>query len=157
MGGWLNAPRAARRFRVLRAGVEVPLPAFGRPRYGLLRLLAVRRPDLVPHDVLADRPLARPGTGLTRQETSMRWYRARTAVGDPGSWSPGRAGTLGPHGGRRGFRTGLPCAAAADPAAALGAATVALELWGEPLCPRTPTPTGPRAARAVAAGPGRGG
>ncbi len=55
------------RFRVRRDGEEIPPAAFGgRKVRTLLRVLAVRRPDLVPHDVLAealwpDRPPGRPG------------------------------------------------------------------------------------------------
>ncbi|MBC3193479.1 AAA family ATPase [Pseudonocardia sp. C8] len=127
------------RFRVLRAGVEVPPPAFGgRKVRTLLRLLAVRRPDLVPHDVLADalwpdRVPADPAGNL-----NVLVHRARTAVGDPGLVVTGPGGyALGPctvdaeeflAATARARR-----AAAADPAGALRAATVALELWGEPL------------------------
>ena len=43
------------RFQVRRDGEEVPPAAFsGRKVRTLLRVLAVRRPDLVPHDALAE-------------------------------------------------------------------------------------------------------
>ena len=43
------------RFQVRRDGEEVPPAAFGgRKVRTLLRVLAVRRPDLVPHEVLAE-------------------------------------------------------------------------------------------------------
>jgi len=43
------------RFRVYRGGEEIPAAAFGgRKVRTLVRVLAVRRPDLVPHEALAE-------------------------------------------------------------------------------------------------------
>ena len=92
------------RFQVRRDGEEVPPSAFGgRKVRTLLRVLAVRRPDLVPHEVLAealwpDQQPADPAANLTVLVT-----RARRALADPEAvvTGPGglRAGAV--HGGRR--------------------------------------------------------
>src|ERR1700712_5612651 len=72
------------RFQVRRDGVEVPAAAFGgRKVRTLLRVLAVRRPDLVPHEALAealwpDRLPADPVANL-----GVLVNRARRALGDP--------------------------------------------------------------------------
>ena len=72
------------RFQVRRDGEEMPPAAFGgRKVRTLLRVLAVRRPDLVPHDVLADalwpdRLPADPAGNL-----GVLVNRARRALGDP--------------------------------------------------------------------------
>ena len=120
------------RFQARRGDAEVPPAAFGgRKARTLLRVLAVRRPDLVPHDALADalwpdRLPADPATNL-----GVLVNRARRALGDPGVIVTGSGGyALG------------PCVvdvdeflAAVDRArAGDGAACVeALALWGEPL------------------------
>jgi DNA-binding SARP family transcriptional activator/tetratricopeptide (TPR) repeat protein len=130
------------RFQVRRDGEEVPPAAFGgRKVRTLLRVLAVRRPDLVPHDVLAealwpDRQPADPVANLNVLVT-----RARRAV-------PGLVVT-----GPGGYALG-PCAVDVDeflalaereqralregrPDDALRAGEAALELWGEPLAEDT--------------------
>src|SRR5579859_4751466 len=72
------------RFQVLRDGAEVPPAAFGgRKTRALLRVLAVRSPDLVPHDALAealwpDRLPADPAANL-----GVLVNRARRALDDP--------------------------------------------------------------------------
>src|SRR3954470_23818077 len=72
------------RFQVHRDGREVPATAFGgRKVRALLRVLAVRRPGVVPHDVLAealwpDHLPADPAGNL-----NVLGNRARRAVGDP--------------------------------------------------------------------------
>ena len=81
------------RFQVRRDGEEVPPAAFGgRKVRTLLRVLAVRRPDLVPHDALAemlwpDRLPADPVANL-----NVLVNRARRAVGEPASIVTGTAG-----------------------------------------------------------------
>src|SRR3954451_11862065 len=86
------------RFQVRRNGEEVPPAAFGgRKVRTLLRVLAVRRPDLVPHDVLAealwpDRQPADPVATLAVLVT-----RARHALAEPGAVVTGTGGyALGP-------------------------------------------------------------
>jgi len=120
------------RFQARRGDAEVPPAAFGgRKARTLLRVLAVRRPDLVPHDALADalwpdRLPADPATNL-----GVLVNRARRALGDPGVIVTGSGG----------YALGA-CAvdvdeflAAVDRArAGDGAACAeALALWGEPL------------------------
>jgi DNA-binding SARP family transcriptional activator/tetratricopeptide (TPR) repeat protein len=128
------------RFQVRRDGEEVPPTAFGgRKVRSLLRVLAVRRPDLVPHDVLAealwpDRQPADPVANLNVLVT-----RARRALGDPTAVVTGPGGyALGPcavdvteflalaEQGRRALREG-------HPVEARQACAAALALWGEPL------------------------
>ena len=128
------------RFQVRRDGEEVPPSAFGgRKVRTLLRILAVRRPDLVPHEVLAealwpDQQPADPAANLTVLVT-----RARRALAAPEAVVTGPGGyALGPctvdvveflgldRDARGALRAGRPDAAARDCAAALGT-------WGEPL------------------------
>src|SRR3954465_6859399 len=81
------------RFQARPGGEEVPPAAFGgRKVRTLLRVLAVRRPNLVPHDVLVealwpDRPPADPVANL-----NVLVNRARRAVGDPGVVVTGTSG-----------------------------------------------------------------
>ena len=120
------------RFQARRGDAEVPPAAFGgRKARTLLRVLAVRRPDLVPHDALADalwpdRLPSDPATNL-----GVLVNRARRALGDPRVIVTGSGG----------YALGA-CAvdvdeflAAVDRArAGDGAACAeALALWGEPL------------------------
>ena len=128
------------RFQVRRDGEEVPPAAFGgRKVRTLLRVLAVRRPDLVPHEVLAealwpDQQPADPAANITVLVT-----RARRALAVPEAVVTGPGGyALGPctvdvaeflalaQQARQGLREGRPADAGRDCAAALG-------LWGEPL------------------------
>src|SRR3954471_13739668 len=102
------------RFQARRGGAEVPPAAFGgRKVRALLRVLAVRRPDLVPHDALADalwpdRMPADPATNL-----GVLVNRARRALGDPRVVVTGSGG-----GGRRaGVVDGDECHATAELAA----------------------------------------
>ncbi|HEY0816666.1 MAG TPA: BTAD domain-containing putative transcriptional regulator, partial [Pseudonocardia sp.] len=125
------------RFQARRGGEEVPPAAFGgRKVRTLLRVLAVRRPDLVPHDALADvlwpdRLPADPATNL-----GVLVNRARRALGDPativtgsGGYALGRCGVDVEE-----FLAALNRArAAADPATAARACATALAMWGEPL------------------------
>ncbi len=120
------------RFQARRGDAEVPPAAFGgRKVRALLRILAVRRPDLVSHDALAealwpDRLPADPATNL-----GVLVNRARRALGDP------RVIVTGSGGYALGdcavdvdeFLAALARARADDPAAA----AEALALWGEPL------------------------
>ena len=131
------------RFQVRLGGVEVAPTAFGgRKVRTLLRVLAVRYPDLVTHEVLAeavwpDRLPADPAANL-----GVLVNRARRAVGDPTVIVTGSGGyALG------------DCAVdvtefldaaertrtATDHAAVLRAAADALQLWGEPLVEDTYT------------------
>ena len=130
------------RFQVRRGGEEVPPAAFGgRKVRTLLRVLAVRRPDLVPHEALAealwpDRLPADPAANL-----GVLVNRARRALGDPALIVTGTGGyALGavqPS-------TSTEFLAAIDApgrptttpvrCAARGAA---LQLWGEPLAEDT--------------------
>jgi DNA-binding SARP family transcriptional activator/tetratricopeptide (TPR) repeat protein len=125
------------RFQVRRDGEEVPPASFGgRKVRTLLRLLAVRAPDLVPHDVLAealwpDRLPADPPGNL-----GVLVNRARRAVGDPGLVVTGAGGyALGPC--RVDVAEFLDLLARARsggaPGATLRAAEAALRLWGDPL------------------------
>ncbi len=125
------------RFQARRGGEEVPPAAFGgRKVRTLLRVLAIRRPDLVPHDALADvlwpdRLPADPATNL-----GVLVNRARRALGDPAVIVTGSGGyALGPCAvDVDEFLAALDRArAATDPAAAARACATALELWGEPL------------------------
>jgi DNA-binding SARP family transcriptional activator/tetratricopeptide (TPR) repeat protein len=126
------------RFQVRRDGEEVPPAAFGgRKVRTLLRVLAVRHPDLVPHDALADavwpdRLPADPAANL-----SVLVTRARRAVADPALVVTGTAGyALGDCTvDLAEFLAAVDRARTAgdDHAAALRAASVALALWGEPL------------------------
>lgn len=130
------------RFQVRRDGDEVPPAAFGgRKVRTLLRVLAVRRPDLVPHGVLADalwpdRLPADPAANL-----GVLVNRARRALGDPGLVVTGAGGyALGPcRVDVAEFRAALDRARAAgdDHPAALRACSAALGLWGEPLAEDT--------------------
>ena len=132
------------RFQVRRDGEEVPPAAFGgRKVRTLLRVLAVRRPDLVPHEVLAealwpDQQPADPAGNLAVLVT-----RARRALGVPEAVVTGPAGyALGPctvdvaeflvlaQQARQALREGRPADAGRGCAAALG-------LWGEPLAEDT--------------------
>ena len=132
------------RFQVRRDGEEVPPAAFGgRKVRTLLRVLAVRRPDLVPHEVLAealwpDQQPADPAANITVLVT-----RARRALAVPEAVVTGPRGyALGPctvdiaeflvlaQQARQGLREGRPADAGRDCAAALG-------LWGEPLAEDT--------------------
>ena len=132
------------RFQVRRDGEEVPPAAFGgRKVRTLLRVLAVRRPDLVPHEVLAealwpDQQPADPAANITVLVT-----RARRALAVPEAVVTGPGGyALGPctvdvaeflvlaQQARQGLREGRPADAGRDCAAALG-------LWGEPLAEDT--------------------
>lgn len=133
------------RFQVRRHGEEIPPARFGgRKVRALLRVLAVRAPDLVPHEVLIealwpDRLPADPAGNL-----GVLVNRARRAVGDPGLVVTGTGGyALGPCAvDVAEFLAGLAAARQAldsrdDPAAALRAAGAALALWGEPLAEDT--------------------
>ena len=129
------------RFQVRRDGEEVPPAAFGgRKVRTLLRVLAVRRPDLVPHDALAemlwpDRLPADPVANL-----NVLVNRARRAVGEPASIVTGTAGyALGAVGlDIAEFDAALRRArSAGSPAEVLAAASAALSLWGEPLAEDT--------------------
>jgi len=132
------------RFQVRRDGEEVPPAAFGgRKVRTLLRVLAVRRPDLVPHEVLAealwpDQQPADPAANITVLVT-----RARRALAVPEAVVTGPGGyALGPctvdvaeflvlaQQARQRLREGRPADAGRDCAAAL-------ELWGEPLAEDT--------------------
>src|SRR3954447_15488887 len=125
------------RFQVRRGGVEVAPAAFGgRKVRTLLRVLAVRHPDLVTHEVLAealwpDRLPADPVANL-----GVLVNRARRALGDPALVVTGSGGyALGDC--RLDVTDSLAAldrahAAGDDHAAALRAASEALKLWGEP-------------------------
>jgi DNA-binding SARP family transcriptional activator/tetratricopeptide (TPR) repeat protein len=127
------------RFQVRCDGAEVPPVAFGgRKVRALLRVLAVRRPDLVPHDVLAealwpDRQPADPVANLGVLVTRARHVLAPEAVvTGPGGYALGPctvdiAEFLALAGqGRRALRDGRPDEAHE-------ACTTALALWGDPL------------------------
>jgi DNA-binding SARP family transcriptional activator/tetratricopeptide (TPR) repeat protein len=125
------------RFQVRLDGEEVPPAAFGgRKVRMLLRVLAVRRPDLVPHEVLADalwpdRLPADPAANL-----GVLVNRARRAVGDAAVIVTGTGGyALGDC--TVDVAEFLVAVAAARTAgghrSTLRAASTALELWGEPL------------------------
>lgn len=131
------------RFQVRRDGEEVPPAAFGgRKVRTLLRVLAVRRPDLVPHDVLAealwpDRLPADPVANL-----GVLVNRARRALGDPtlivtgtGGYALSNACTVD----ITEFLAAIEQARRAgdDHAATLRACRTALGLWGEPLAEDT--------------------
>ncbi|HEU5111212.1 MAG TPA: winged helix-turn-helix domain-containing protein, partial [Micromonosporaceae bacterium] len=81
------------RFRVYSGAEEVPVAAFGgRKVRTLLRVLAVRRPDLVSYDALAealwaDRPPADPAANL-----NVLVNRARRALGDGAAVVTGTGG-----------------------------------------------------------------
>jgi DNA-binding SARP family transcriptional activator len=130
------------RFQVRRGGEEVPQAAFGgRKVRTLVRVLAVRRPDLVPHEALAealwpDRLPADPAANL-----GVLVNRARRALGGSelivtgtGGYALGECAIDAAE-----FLTALERARAAgdDDAAALRACTAALALWGEPLAEDT--------------------
>jgi DNA-binding SARP family transcriptional activator/tetratricopeptide (TPR) repeat protein len=131
------------RFQVRRDGEEVPPAAFGgRKVRTLLRVLAVRRPDLVPHEVLAevlwpDRLPADPVANL-----GVLVNRARRALGDStlivtgtGGYALSRACTVDV----TDFLAAIERARMAgdDHAAALRACRSVLALWGEPLAEDT--------------------
>src|SRR3954454_11071337 len=81
------------RFQVHRDGEEIPAAAFGgRKVRTLLRVLAVRRPDLVSYDALADalwadQPPVDPAANLNVLVT-----RARRALADPATVITGSGG-----------------------------------------------------------------
>src|SRR3954464_4201293 len=122
------------RFQVRRDGEEVPPAAFGgRKVRTLLRVLAVRRPDLVPREVLAealwpDRLPADPAGNL-----GVLVNRARRALGDPalivtgsGGYALGRCTVDVDE-----FMAAVSRArAGADPAAVARACAAALAMWG---------------------------
>src|SRR5205823_2588200 len=126
------------RFQVRRDGQEVPAAAFGgRKVRTLLRVLAVRRPDLVPHEVLGealwpDRLPADPVANL-----GVLVNRARRALGDPALIVTGAGGyALG-----QGFvidaveflaAVERARASGEDHAARIQACREALAMWGEP-------------------------
>lgn len=127
------------RFQVRRDGVEVPAAAFGgRKVRTLLRVLAVRRPDLVSHEALAealwpDRLPADPVANL-----GVLVNRARRALGDStlivtgtGGYALGGACTVDV----TEFLAAVDLARTAgdDHAATLRACRTAARLWGEPL------------------------
>src|SRR4051794_41033163 len=131
------------RFQVRRNGEEVPPAAFGgRKVRTLLRVLAVRRPDLVPHEVLAealwpDRLPADPVANL-----GVLVNRARRGLGDPslivtgtGGYALGAACTVD----TTGFLAAIEQArmAGEDHVATLRACRSVLALWGEPLAEDT--------------------
>jgi DNA-binding SARP family transcriptional activator/tetratricopeptide (TPR) repeat protein len=126
------------RFQVRRGGDEVPPAAFGgRKARTMLRVLAVRRPDLVPHDTLAEavwpnRLPADPAANL-----SVLVTRARRAVRDHAFVITGTSGyALGDCTvDVAEFLAAVDRARSArdDPTTALHAASAALALWGEPL------------------------
>jgi DNA-binding SARP family transcriptional activator/tetratricopeptide (TPR) repeat protein len=129
------------RFQVRRDGEEIPPAAFGgRKVRALLRVLAVRRPDLVPHAALAealwpDRMPADPTANL-----GVLINRARRALGDPALIVTGTGGyALGDCAvDVTDFLAAVERArATADPGVALRAVTAALALWGEPLAEDT--------------------
>src|SRR4051812_21618365 len=125
------------RFQVRRNGEEVPPAAFGgRKVRALLRVLAVRSPDLVTHEALAealwpDRLPADPAANL-----GVLVNRARRALGDPAVIITGSGGyALG--GCTVDVTEFLEAAerarAATDDTSATRFAEAALHLWGEPL------------------------
>ncbi|GEC21232.1 hypothetical protein PHY01_35150 [Pseudonocardia hydrocarbonoxydans] len=125
------------RFQVRRGGREVPPAAFGgRKVRTLLRVLAVRRPDLVPHEVLADalwpdRLPADPAANL-----GVLVNRARRALGDPALIVTGTGGyALGDCAvDVAEFLAAVEESRTATTApAVLRAASAALALWGDPL------------------------
>jgi DNA-binding SARP family transcriptional activator/tetratricopeptide (TPR) repeat protein len=130
------------RFQVRRGGEEIPPAAFGgRKVRTLLRVLAVRCPDLVPHEALADalwpdRLPADPAGNL-----GVLVNRARRALCDPALIVTGSGGyalgmcTVDV----AEFLSALARArdAVDEPAVALRAATAALALWAEPLAEDT--------------------
>ncbi|MDN5750970.1 MAG: hypothetical protein L0H64_21090, partial [Pseudonocardia sp.] len=124
------------RFQVRRDGQEVPPAAFGgRKVRTLLRVLAVRATDLIPHGELAealwpDRLPADPVANL-----NVLVNRARRATGDPRLIVTGTGGyALGPCVvDVTEFLAAADRAAAGEHPAALRACSAALALWGEPL------------------------
>jgi len=86
------------RFQVRRDGEEVPPVAFGgRKVRTLLRVLAVRRPDLVPYEVLAEAlwPDHQPADPVANLAVLVT--RARRAIGVPEAVVTGVGGyALGP-------------------------------------------------------------
>jgi DNA-binding SARP family transcriptional activator/tetratricopeptide (TPR) repeat protein len=141
------------RFRVFRGEEEIPAAAFGgRKVRALLRVLAVRSPDLVTYDALADalwadRPPADPAANL-----NVLVNRARRALGDTAAVVTGSGGyALGPctvdlTEFLDGVAAARRAAADGDPTTARGLATTALALWGEPLVEDADAPwaRGPR-------------
>ena len=126
------------RFQVHRDGAEVPPVSFGgRKVRALLRVLAVRRPDLVTHEVLAEAlwPDRQPADPAANVQVLVN--RARRALGDPEVIVTGSGGyALGACTvDVAAFLAALDDAraAGADHAAAARACTAALALWGEPL------------------------
>lgn len=133
------------RFQVRRGGEEIAPAVFGgRKVRALVRVLAVRRPDLVPHEVLAealwpDRLPADPAANL-----GVLVNRARRALGDTGLVVTGSGGyALGDCTvDATQFLAALDRARAAgdDHAATLRACAAAMALWGEPLAEDTYAP-----------------
>jgi DNA-binding SARP family transcriptional activator len=130
------------RFQVRRDGEEIPPAAFsGRKVRTLLRVLAIRRPDLVPHDALADMlwPDRLPADPVANLNVLVN--RARRAVGEPASIVTGTAGYA--LGGAVAvdiaeFDAAVRRARSADtPGEVRAAAATALALWGEPLAEDT--------------------
>ena len=132
------------RFQVRRDGEEVPPAAFGgRKVRTLLRVLAVRRPDLVPYEVLAESlwPDHQPADPVANLAVLVT--RARRALAVPEAVVTGAGGyALGScavdvteflglvERARRALRAGRAADAAHDCAEAL-------RLWGEPLAEDT--------------------
>ena len=128
------------RFQVRRDGVEVPPAAFGgRKVRTLLRVLAVRRPDLVPHGVLTealwpDRPPADPVANI-----GVLVNRARRALGNPATIVTGGGGyalgdcTVDVAEFLDALARARAAAAAGEHAEALRVVSAALRAWGEPL------------------------
>ena len=126
------------RFQARRGGEEVPPAAFGgRKVRALLRVLAIRSPDLVTHDVLAealwpDRLPADPAANL-----GVLVNRARRALGDPavivtgsGGYALGRCAVDV----TEFLEAAERVRTTADDASATRAAEVALQLWAS-RCP----------------------
>ena len=128
------------RFRAYRGGEEIPAAAFGgRKVRTLLRVLAVRRPDLVSYDALADalwadQPPVDPAANLNVLVNRARRAlgAAATVVTGSGGYALG-AGSVDVAEFLDGVAAARRAASAGDPATALRLASGALDLWGEPL------------------------
>ena len=148
------------RFQVRRDGEEVPPAAFGgRKVRTLLRVLAVRRPDLVPHDA-SPRRCGRTACPPTRRPTST--------CSSPAPAGPWAARGRGRHRARR-VRAGTAAPSTSteflalaqrrgtrwreDRPADAGGCAAALALWGEPLRGGHVRRVGPRAPGASARAP----
>lgn len=124
------------RFQVRRDGEEVPPAAFGgRKVRTLLRVLAVRGGDLVPHDVLAEAVWPQRLPADPAGNLGVLVNRARRALGDPGAVVTGSGGyALGPCAvDAAEFLDHVAAGRAATGASALAEYRAALGLWGEPL------------------------